>query len=82
MSIINQRWKKGPFSKEEDEIIIQRRVEASQMTSTGRICNGLWTSIGLELNRSCTTIHWRWNSVLSKDKRVISLLENKKYNGE
>ena len=82
MSIINQRWKKGPFSKEEDEIIIQRRVEASQMTSTGRICKGLWTSIGMEINRNYNTIRQRWNSVLSKDKSVISLLENKKYNGE
>jgi len=74
--------KKRPFSKEEDEIIIQRRVEASQMTSTGRICNGLWTSIGLEINRNYNTINWRWNSVLSKDKSVISLLENIKDNGE
>ena len=51
---------------EEDEFIIQKVVEAKKNTSTGKICHGLWVSIGKELNRDPDLVRHRWNRKLSK----------------
>jgi len=37
----NQRWKKRRYTKEEDEFIIEKVVEAKKNTSTGKACFGL-----------------------------------------
>ena len=66
-SIFNQRFKKGRYTKEEDEFIIEKVVEAKKNTSTGKVCFGLWVSIGKELNRDRDLVQHRWNSKLSKD---------------
>ena len=62
--------------KEEDEFIIQKVVEAKKNTSTGKICHGLWTSMGKELNRDPDLVFYRWKRKLSKDNSVILLLED------
>jgi hypothetical protein len=67
---------KGRFTKEEDEYIIQKVVEAKKNTSTGKICFGLWVSIGKELNRDRSSVRYRWTRKLSKVKRVILLLSD------
>ena len=64
--IFNQRWKKGRYTKEEDEFIIQKVVEAEKNTSTGKKCLGLWVSIGKELNRNPDLVRQRWDGKLSK----------------
>ncbi len=51
-SISKQHWKKGRYTKEEeDELIIEKVAEAKKNTSMSKICSGLWVSIGKELNR-------------------------------
>jgi hypothetical protein len=68
--------KKGRYTKEEDEFIIEKVVEAKKNTSTGKVCFGLWVSIVKELNRDPELVLHRWNSKLSKVKGVILLLED------
>ena len=67
---------KGCLTKEEDEFIIQKVVEAEKNTSTGKICHGLWVSIGKELNRASTLVRRRWKRKLWKDQSIILLLED------
>jgi len=69
-SIYKQRWKKGRYTKEEDEFIIEKIVEAKKNTSTGKVCLGLRVSIGKELNRDPELVLHRWNNKLSKIKSL------------
>jgi len=76
-SICNQRSDKEPFTKEKDEIIIQSVVDDMNSTSTGKRGIGLWESISKKIpNRSPDYINNRRYRVLSRNKRVILLLEN------
>ena len=56
------RMKKGPFTAEEDAIIIQR------VTEWGDKGKGLWVSLDKELGRPNYNIRQRWIKSLSKGK--------------
>jgi hypothetical protein len=51
-------------------------IEDVMSTSTGKLGIGLWESISKKIpNRSPDYINDRWNTVLSRDERVISQLK-------
>jgi hypothetical protein len=55
-------------------------IDDMKSTSTGKRGIGLWEAISKKLpHRSPDYIYDRWYRVLSRDERVILLLENIKY---
>ena len=54
--------KTGPFSLEEDALILQRGQERKENSST----SGLWKSLEKELNRTTWSIGYRWTTTLAK----------------
>ena len=71
---------KGRFTEKEDNVIIQKVIEALERNSTDKLDHGFWLSLSKDLDRSMKQIHARWHTVLSKEKTMILLLReiNKK----
>jgi hypothetical protein len=78
---VNYQWncyrlsnfKRGPFSVQEDLIIIRRYQEWSLISDDLKPRTGLWVALEKELNREDKRISERWRSILSK--RVESMQE-------
>jgi hypothetical protein len=76
---VNYQWncyrlstfRRGPFTPQEDRIIIQRYQEWSLMSEDLKPRVGLWVALEKELNREDKRISERWRSILSK--RVASI---------
>ena len=73
---LNNVGRKDVIPRRKMKSIIKKVVEAKKITSTGKVCFGLWVSIGKELNRDPALVLKRWNRRLSKVKGVILLLED------
>jgi hypothetical protein len=73
-TINNQRCLRGRFTEKEDNVIIQKVIEAKERNSTDKLNHGFWLSLGIDLDRSMNQIQVRWHTVLSKEKSMILLL--------
>ena len=71
---------KGRFTEKEDNVIIQKVIEALERNSADKLNHGFWLSLSKDLDRSMKQILIRWHKVLSKEKTMILLLReiNKK----
>ena len=65
---------KGRFTEKEDNVIIQKVIEALERNSTDKLDHGFWLSLSKDLDRSLRQIQARWHKVLSKKKKMILLL--------
>ena len=65
---------KGRFTEKEDNVIIQKVIEALERNSTDKLGHGFWLSLSKDLDRSMKQIQVRWYKVLSKEKTMILLL--------
>lgn len=73
-------FKRGPFTAQEDRIILQRYQEWTLMSEDLKPRPGLWVALEKEINREDKRISERWRTVLSK--RVASLQEELRKVGE
>ena len=64
--IQNQSLKQGPFTANEDEIIINKLLEA--LTEYGKLPRGIWVLISHGLNRDLNSVYEHWRQILSKKK--------------
>ena len=62
--IKNQSLKQGPFTADEDDIIINKLLEA--LTEYGKVPRGIWVEISHGLNRDLNSVYEHWRQVLSK----------------
>lgn len=58
--LLASKMKKGPFTPEEDAIIVQR------VSDYGAGYKGLWVILEKELGRSSANVNHRWRNTLSK----------------
>ena len=65
---------KGRFTEKEDNVIIQKVIEALERNSTDKLDHGFWPSLSIDLDRGLKQIQARWHKVLSKKKKMILLL--------
>lgn len=59
-NMLASKMKKGPFTPEEDAVIVQRVRE------WGDRGQGLWVQLEQELGRRLSSVRQRWNTTLSK----------------
>ena len=69
--IQNQSLKQGPFTANEDDIIINKLLEA--LTEYGKLPRGIWVQISHGLNRDLNSVYEHWRQILSKKnlKQII-----------
>ena len=66
-SLLNTTLRKGPFSEEEDALILQRRAEWGE---AGKGFRGLWKALEEEMGRPGMNIRQRWAGVLTKQAKA------------
>ena len=67
ISLLNTTLRKGPFSEEEDALILQRRAEWEK---AGEGLLGLWVALEEEMGRPAHRIRERWARVLTKQTKA------------
>lgn len=66
-TVVGATMKKGPFTADEDELIIQRVAE------WGTKGHGLWTALEKEMGRSLKFIFQRWKLSLQKQVEINAM---------
>ena len=66
-SLHNATLRRGPFSEEEDALILQRRAEWEK---AGSALRGLWAALKEEMGRPARSIRARWAGVLTKQTKI------------
>jgi hypothetical protein len=56
--------KQGPFTANEDDIIINKLLEA--LTEYGKVPRGIWVEISHGLKRDLNSVYEHWRQILSK----------------